>query len=168
MSVVPYGNFVGWAVVVVLDLLLSHLSTAEIVGCMTIGLVDCSRPAIFAVDLVWSVEEVNCTWLMLVRSRSRLGTSTSVWVWTLLYGAAPDTRPHCATFRSRMPNMLKMLNEQTKNRPPEEDFSGDNTAFHRKHSPVHILILHMTSWFCEFYEHSNEVSGSTRRRVLLD
>jgi hypothetical protein len=63
----------------VLDVLLSDLSlTAEVVGCMTIGLVDCSRPAIFAVDLVYSVEEVDCTWLFLVRSRSRWGTSTSV------------------------------------------------------------------------------------------
>jgi hypothetical protein len=35
-------------VVVVLDLLLSDLPlTAEIVGCMTIGLVDCRRPEMF-------------------------------------------------------------------------------------------------------------------------
>jgi hypothetical protein len=52
--------------------------TAEIVGCMTIGLVDCRRPEMFAVHLVWCVEEVDCTWLIVVRSRSRLGTSTLV------------------------------------------------------------------------------------------
>jgi hypothetical protein len=63
----------------VLDLLLSDLSlTAEIVGCMTTDLVDCSKPGIFVVDLVWSVEEVDCTWLMPVQPRSRLGTSPAL------------------------------------------------------------------------------------------
>jgi hypothetical protein len=45
---------------------------------MAIGVVGCSKPVIFAVGLVWSAEEFDCTWLALVRSRSQLGTSPTL------------------------------------------------------------------------------------------
>jgi hypothetical protein len=81
VPVVPGDESVDSVVVVVLDLLLSGSSlTAEIVSCITLDLVDCSILAIFVVGLTWTAEEVDCTWLVLVQFRSRLGTSLTLWI----------------------------------------------------------------------------------------
>jgi hypothetical protein len=81
VPVVPGDESVVWFAVVVLDLLLSGSSlAAEIVSCRTADLVNCSILAMYVVGLAWAAEEVDCTWLMLVQFRSRLGTSLPLWI----------------------------------------------------------------------------------------